>query len=141
MPLYSTSRPGIRLRVLTKLPATLAGAGDITITKVNGVWTISSALSGTKGTAVLDFGAFPGASDAIVAVTGQSSIAANAIVQAWIALDGTPDHSADEHIASPPRVYAGAVAAGVGFTIYGVNDDRFGDTRTYGRWSVNWRYQ
>ena len=60
--------------------------------------------NGYTGTALLDFGAFPGASDAALAVTGQSAIAANSIVQCWIAPVATGDHSADEHLANPPRV-------------------------------------
>ena len=97
--------------------------------------------NGYTGTALLDFGAFPGASDAALAVTGQGAIAASSIVQCWITPVATADHSADEHLANPPRVQAGNIAAGTGFTIYGFNDDRIGDTRVYGAWSVNWRWQ
>ena len=43
-----------------------------------------SQLYGQTGTAVIDFGAFPGRSDASVAVTGQSAITANAVLDAWI---------------------------------------------------------
>lgn len=74
----------------------------------------------TQGTALLDFGAFPGASDASLAVASAAIGAAN-LVEAWIFPAATADHSADEHICETLKVFAGAVVAGVGFTIYGVN--------------------
>ena len=53
---------------------------------------------GAQGTAVLDFGAFPGKSDASVAVTGQAAIVAGSLVEAWIRPVDTADHTADEHM-------------------------------------------
>lgn len=113
------------------------------VTGVYNVMTLAvlvSLFAGTVGTGLLDFGAFPGASDATLTVTGLPGISASAAVEAWISPVATSDHTADEHLANPPRVYAGNIVANVGFTIYGVNDDR-GDELTYGKWSVNWRYQ
>jgi hypothetical protein len=112
---------------------------------------------GAQGTATLDFGAFPGASDASVVVTGQAGIVAGSLVEAWIRPVGTADHSADEHIFDPPRVVAGNIAAGTGFTIYGWNPDKNiggapslmntrdreyggGDTRIYGQWTIAWAW-
>ena len=117
------------------------------------------------GTAVLDFGAFPGASDATFVLTGQAGIGANDTVQAWIQPQlVSADHSSDEALANPPRIYAGNIVPGVGFTIYGTNDDqvdgiegapgianngsagpgRFsanvGNNRTYGKWNVAWTW-
>jgi len=69
---------------------------------------------GAQGTAVVDFGAFPGKSDTSVVITGQGSIASGSLVEAWI--------SADEHLADPPFIVAGAVVAGTGFTIYALCD-------------------
>ena len=57
MPLYSTSRPAIRARVLPQLPATVRGSGGITIVKLNGVWTVKpqfSDLGVVLGSAVAD---------------------------------------------------------------------------------------
>jgi hypothetical protein len=41
MALMSTSRPSIRARVLSRLPATMTAAGGFKIAKVNGIWTFS----------------------------------------------------------------------------------------------------
>lgn len=105
-----------------------------------------------QGTATLDFGAFPGSTDATVVVTGQTSILAGSLVEAWIFPTATTDHSADEHWVDPPEVYAGNVVAGTGFTIFGVNKKR-SDTgpasdstrvrnidapRLYGQWTIGW---
>lgn len=76
---------------------------------------------GASGTATLDFGAFPGSTDASVAVTGQTGILSGSLVEAWIFPGATADHSADEHLVESLRVVAGNVSAGVGFTIYGLN--------------------
>lgn len=75
----------------------------------------------TQGTATLDFGAFPGKSDASVAVTGQAGIVAGSLVEAWIRPEATADHSADEHMVETLKVFAGNIVAGTGFTIYGFN--------------------
>ena len=107
------------------------------------------------GTATLDFGAFPGASDAQVAVVGQASIAADSKVLAWLQ-GSTADHSENEHLVEPIKLYVGDVIAGTGFTVYGVNtaevndntgpwtgrgrDVRTDGTRVYGQWSVAWMW-
>lgn len=125
---------------------------------------------GTTGTAVLQFGGYPGASDASVAVTGQAGIVAGSVVEAWLRLEATGDHSADEHWVESIEVYAGNIVAGTGFTIYGknlnqvvpmlpardlginrtvgpgtgVNQVRQGFSnkapRLYGEWNVQWRW-
>lgn len=89
---------------------------------------------GAQGTAVLNFGAFPGATDTSVAVTGQAAIVAGSLVETWIRPDATADHSADEHLVDPPHVVAGNIAAGTGFTIYGVSLG----LRHYGQYTVAW---
>jgi len=76
---------------------------------------------GAQGTAVLDFGAFPGKSDASVAVTGQAGIIAGSLAEAWIRPVDTADHTADEHMLETLKVFAASIIAGTGFTIYGVN--------------------
>jgi hypothetical protein len=77
-------------------------------------------MSGT-GTTLVDFGAFPGASDASVTITGQTGILAGSLVEAWIFPATTVDHSADEHVFESIKVVAGNVVAGTGFTIYATN--------------------
>lgn len=88
-----------------------------------------------SGTATLDFGAFPGATDASVAVTSQSNIGAASLVEAWVLPATTADHSADEHWVEGLRVFAGSVVAATGFTIFGRTDDA---NRLYGRWNIGW---
>lgn len=97
---------------------------------------------GARGTAILDFGAFPGASDASVAVTGQAGILSVSAVEAWMRLADSSDHSVDEHRVETVALSAGAIVAGVGFTIYGRNTSELSShgagTRLYGKWNVNW---
>lgn len=105
-----------------------------------------------QGTTTINFGAFPGGTDATVAVTGQAGITGTSLVEAWIYPTTTADHSADEHWVDPPEVFAGNVVAGTGFTIYGVNKKRSDivpmvgsarisnveQPRIYGLWTVAW---
>lgn len=117
---------------------------------------------GAQGTALVDFGAFPGASDASVAVTGQAAILAGSAVEAWLLPADTADHLADEHRLETLSVIAGNIVAGTGFTIYGVNTSQINEpvtpespvgpgapdaqprdrggkgTRLYGKWNVGW---
>jgi hypothetical protein len=98
---------------------------------------------GAQGTATLDFGAFPGKSDASVAVTGQAAIITGSLVEAYIRLVATADHSADEHMVETLRIEAGNIVAGTGFTIYGLNTSELFDidgrgTRIYGLWTIGW---
>src|SRR6266576_6540103 len=92
---------------------------------------------GAQNTALLDFGAFPGASNASLAITGQGAILAGSLVEAWILPAATADHTADEHFAEDIDIFAGNIVAGVGFTIYGFYRGQ-GDTRAYGKWNVGW---
>jgi hypothetical protein len=108
------------------------------------------------GTALLDFGAFPGASDASVAVTGQTGILSTSLVEAWILPATTTDHSADEHRVETLTVMAGNIVAGTGFTIYGNNimpsipgGDKLDGYFTvqprnvgvvYGKWNIAWAW-
>lgn len=89
---------------------------------------------GSQGTASLDFGSFPGGSDASVAVTGQTGILAGSLVDAWLLPAATADHSADEHRVEELSVVAGNISAGTGFTIYGQTTGQ----RLYGVWNVAW---
>lgn len=122
---------------------------------------------GAQGTATLDFGAFPGGSDASITVTGQTGIVAGSLVEAWLVPAATSDHAADEHILETLRVFAGSIIAGTGFTIYGVNTSQLNEpleqarvgnfrpaattvygavapsvggrgTRIYGTWNIGW---
>lgn len=122
---------------------------------------------GASGTTTVNFGAFPGTSDTSVAITGQATILAGSLVEAWIFPAATADHTADEHLAETIKIVAGLVVAGVGFTIYALNTSQVNEplvapgvagfrpaattvfgapdpsvggqgTRLYGQWSVAW---
>lgn len=73
------------------------------------------------GTAVIDFGAYPGANEATVAVTGQTGIGAASKADVFVmGEDTTSDHTASDHrfADSLMALNAGTPTAGVGFTIY-----------------------
>lgn len=112
-----------------------------------------------SGTSILDFGPFPGKSDAEVIVTGQSEILASSLVEAWIMPSDTQDHSADEHMVESIKVFAGNIVPGSGFTIYGFNTSEINEpvsppkgivgggglrgglgTRIYGKFMIAWAW-
>ena len=88
----------------------------------------------TQGTTTVDFGPFPGVPEANVVITGQTGISAGSLVEAWILPVASADHSADEHRVDPPRVVAGDIVAGTGFTIFALANTG----RAYGLWTVAW---
>lgn len=108
---------------------------------------------GAQGTTTVDFGAFPGDTDAST-VVASAGIAAGSLVEAWLMPIPTADHTADEHIAEGPHIaiLAGNIVAGVGFTIYAQIGDNPGtgmrDLKSgivdkdgmlfYGLWTVGW---
>lgn len=129
----------------------------------------ASRLPGAAGVAEIDFGAFPGGSDASVTITGQTRIASTSAVQAWLQPAATADHTADEHRVETITVTAGNITPGVGFTIYASNSSQLNEpltmsspsrfrtaaatvhgyrersaggrgTRISGVWSVGWRW-
>lgn len=73
---------------------------------------------GAQGTTTIDFGTFPGTTDATVDVTGQTGIVSGSLVEAWIRPEATADHTADEHWVESIMVQAGNIVAATGFTIY-----------------------
>jgi hypothetical protein len=102
-----------------------------------------SQLFGQTGTAVVDFGPFPGRSDASVAVTGQTGINANAVLEAWIVATATVDHSVDDHVFDAPSVKGGNIVPGAGFTIYAASIPGIvsrNNPRNHGKWTVGWRW-
>ena len=99
------------------------------------VWAYTVAV-GVEGVATVDFGAFPGGTDASVSVTGQSTVLNGDAPTAWVRAAATPEHSVDEHRVEPITVTVGVPTPGVGFTIYANAPGR----RLYGRWSIGWSY-
>lgn len=121
------------------------------------------------GTATINFGGFPGASDASVEITGQAAILATSLVEAWLFPDDTADHTQDEHLVETIKVMAMKPVAGVGFTIRAINTNPLNEpleelpaltfrnpvgqlagylkpsvggrgTRIYGTWRVGWAW-
>lgn len=82
---------------------------------------------GASGITTIDFGAFPGKSDASVDVTGQATIVAGSLVEAWIRPVDTADHTADEHMLETLKILAGNIVAATGFTIYGFNTSQLNE--------------
>lgn len=113
----------------TKVLAVNSGETDVEwVTAGGGGSTI------VTGTATIDFGAAPGANEASVAVTGQTSILATSKVQAWIMADDTSvDHTASDHRYFPvlASLTCGTPSAGTGFTIYARSTQKL-----TGEWSV-----
>ena len=74
------------------------------------------------GTAIIDFGSFPGTQEASIAVTGQTGISSTSTCETWIMGDDTSsNHTAVDHKYAPLfcAFTCGAPTTGVGFTIYG----------------------
>ena len=91
---------------------------------------------GAIGTATIDFGSFPGSSEASIAVTGQGSILATSKVEAFIMGDDTTaDHTASDHryAAALVGLTCGTPALATGFTIYGRCLDKM-----QGTFAVRW---
>ena len=83
-----------------------------------------------KGTAVLDFGAYPGSCEATVVITGESAILAGSLCDAWIRAEATAGHSINDHAwaASLIAITVGVPTAGTGFTIYARCQSRMAGT-------------
>lgn len=106
----------------------------------------TGAGGGNAGTAEVDFGAFPGKSDASFDITGQSGILSGSSINVQVAARATSDHSADECMVESVRAMAGNVVAGTGFTVYVRNDGQLSESRggmgtlIYGKFAVNWQW-
>lgn len=77
-----------------------------------------------QGTTTLDFGAFPGASDASVVVSGLTG--SPTLAEAWLWPVDTVDHLADEHLYETIAVRAGPISGGA-FTIYAWNTSQLNE--------------
>jgi len=91
---------------------------------------------GAQGTADLNFGAHPGSDEASVAVTGQAGIVSGSLVEAWVRHEATADRSLDEVKIEEIRIMAGTIAAGTGFTIYGISTSP--GSRLHGLFKIAW---
>lgn len=72
-----------------------------------------------KGTAVIDFGAFPGSNECFVDVA-DPGIAGASLCDAWIRAEATSDHTLVDHTWAPSfvEVTCGVPTNGVGFRVY-----------------------
>ena len=86
---------------------------------------------GGVGTVLVDFGAGTTVATAMVSAPAVTS---SSMVQVSVAARASPDHTADEHVVEELDVYAGAPAAGVGFTVYA----RTRNVRLFGRYTVSY---
>ena len=79
-------------------------------------------MANGQGTALLDFGVFPGTNEASVAVTGQASILSTSKAEAYMMGDDTSaDYNAADvrYLAALVGLTCGTPTVGVGFTVYG----------------------
>jgi hypothetical protein len=53
---------------------------------------------GAQGTTTVNFGAFPGKTEATTTVSGQTGFISSSLAEAWIYPVATADHSVDEHL-------------------------------------------
>ena len=83
---------------------------------------------GAKGTAILNFGSIPGTNRVTTTVTGQTSIIAGSLVEAWLMNDTTADHNDYEHSIVPLTIRCGNIVVGVGFDIVASTDWRLNGT-------------
>lgn len=124
---------------------------------------------GNAGSTTIDFGAFPGGSDATVTVTGQTGIVSGSVLQAWLVAQPTADHTADEHRVETISVTCGNIVPNTSFDIYATNTSQLNEpltapgmvrfrsttasvygfglpsvggkgTKIYGTWTVHWRW-
>jgi hypothetical protein len=89
-----------------------------------------------QGTAVIDFGAYPGSNEASVVVTGQTAITATSKAEAFVMADDTTgDHTANDHryFALLTGLTCGTPVAATGFTIYVVCAERL-----HGTFALRW---
>jgi hypothetical protein len=74
-----------------------------------------------QGTATINFGSFPGTSEASVAVTGQGAISSTSKAEAYVMADDTTGtHTANDHryFAALVGLTCGTPTAATGFTIH-----------------------
>ena len=92
---------------------------------------------GASGTAVIDFGAWPGSNEASVNVTGQTAILSTSETDAWFVAQATGDHTISDHTYVAPicGLTTGIPTDGVGFTIYARSFERL-----TGTFNVQWAW-
>lgn len=144
-------------------------ANSTTYLRGDQTWASIPVPAGAQSVTTINFGAFPGSSDASLVITGQTGIDTSSVVNAWLMPTDTDDHTADEHRVETISVMAGNVIPGVGFTIYAQNTSQINEpliqagnnqnrnaltmtlgdsqpsiggagTLIYGKWTVAWKW-
>lgn len=90
-------------------------------------------MAGATGTITVDFGT--GAVEASAAVSAPS-ITGLQLAEAWVVPANTASNTQDNHIIEDLRVIAGAVSAGVGFTVH----VKCGTLLAHGVYNIGWVY-
>jgi hypothetical protein len=93
-------------------------------------------MANGTGTATIDFGAYPGSSEASITVTGQGAISATSKAEAFVMADDTStSHTAADHryAAVLMGLTCGTPTAATGFTIYARALDKL-----QGTWTLRW---
>jgi hypothetical protein len=87
------------------------------------------------GTATINWGAFPGANEASVTVTGQTGITGTSHAEAWYMSEVLGSKTANDHayMATLSELSCGNIVAGTGFTIYGRSTEKL-----QGSFTVHW---
>lgn len=92
----------------------------------------------TQGTAVVDFGAFPGSNTASVVLTGLTGITAGNKPKAYVSANATTgDHSANDHkyFACFVGLACGDIVPATSFTIHAASLEKL-----QGQWSINYEF-
>lgn len=102
---------------------------------------IGGSSSGTfqKGTAIIDFGNWPGQHEAEVSVTGQGAITTDSSIFVTVNSDNTSsDHTAQDHtwFLQLASLSVNSISAGVGFNIKAVSLHKM-----QGTFTVNWQWK
>ena len=90
---------------------------------------------GAQGTTTIAFGASPGVNEASVAVTGQASIVAGSLVEAFVMEEVLGTKTANDHgyMNLVVRLTCGTIVAATGFTIYAKSTEKM-----TGSFTVKW---
>lgn len=137
MPAAATLTPGLLVTVsegtldndslwmLTTNGAPVVGTNSLEFKTFDNTTVIAS------GTAIIDFGSFPGSNETSVVVTGISGISTTSNVQVFVMPDDTTtDHTASDH--RYMKLFAqfapGTLVAGTGFTIFGTSSEKLQGT-------------
>lgn len=148
--------------------ATSGTASSTTFLRGDQTWASVPASTGATGTAIVNFGAFPGSQDTSVFVP-ETSVTSGSVIQAWLMAGTTADHNSEEHMLETITVVPGEPIAGTGFIVYARNNSQLNEpltlinpvqfktiqtqiagsstpgyggraTQIYGQWKIGWRW-